>query len=142
MFRPATWGFLPVPERAPDLIDSMRPEGLCLTAVKRVATIGISALLLWALAPGVGEFFESAVHFVQEGHSAHSTPDGDHHDPPGPEHGCTGTLHLCPCCVSSSFLLTQGTAQLPVLELQEFVATAHAYLSTISPRGVDHPPRA
>ena len=124
------------------LIDSMQTPDLYWTAMKRIAAIGIAALLIWTLVPGLGEFLENAVHIVQEGHSAHAAPDGDHHDPPGPEHGCTGTLHLCSCCVSLSFLTAQAAAQVPTVNVQEIFAGFHAHLPSISACGVYHPPRA
>ena len=72
--------------------------------MKRLVAAALTVLVLWALVPAVGEFFENAVHLLTEGHTAHAAPDGDHHDPIGPEHGCTGTTHLCSCCVSISCL--------------------------------------
>jgi hypothetical protein len=110
--------------------------------MKRIATFGITALLLWAFLPGVGELFENAMHLAQEGHFAHAAADGDHHDPPGPEHNCTGAMHLCSCCVSLSFLPTQAAAQVADLQSQQFVARTHAYLPAIFIGGIDHPPRA
>ena len=133
-----TW---PEPANA-SKIDRMRAPSLCLPAMKRIAAIGISVLLLWALIPGVGEVLENAVHFAQEGHSAHAVPAGDHHDPPGPEHGCSGTLHLCSCCASLSFLSAHVVAQVPALGTQQLIASLPAHLPAISSGGVYHPPRA
>ncbi len=44
------------------------------------------------------------MHLVTEGHLAHSTPDGDRHEPSGPEHGCTAIFHACGCHASLAFL--------------------------------------
>jgi len=110
--------------------------------MKRVMTIGITALLLWAVAPGLGELLENSVHLAQEGHLAHAAPDGDQHDGSGPEHGCTGTVHLCSCCASLSFLPTQAAAQAPDTGSRQFVARVQTHVSTIFTGGVDHPPRA
>lgn len=110
--------------------------------MKRFAAIGVTALLLWALVPGVGEFFENAVHLAQEGHFAHAEPDGDQHQPSGPEHGCAGTLHLCSCCVSVSILLTQAATQGPSLRPRQLVIRTRVELPSISASSIDHPPRA
>ena len=72
--------------------------------MRRFAIAALAVFLLWALVPGAGELFENAVHLVQEGHSAHAAADGDHHDPMGPEHCCTGVVHLCSCCASVTAL--------------------------------------
>jgi hypothetical protein len=109
--------------------------------MKRIAVIGITALLLWALVPGLGEILENAVHLAQEGHSAHAAADGDYHQQSGAEHGCTGTVHLCSCCVSLSFLPTQAIAQDPDLALQRFIARTRTHAPAGNPRVVYHPPR-
>ena len=57
----------------------------------------VAALLLLVLCPGVGELAENAGYLLSHGHLAHASSD-DHDDhPAGPEHGCTGTFHMCPC---------------------------------------------
>ena len=61
-------------------------------------------LLVFVLFPGMNEVLESAVHLVTEGHLAHSAPDGDHHEPSGPEHGCTAIFHSCGCHASLAFV--------------------------------------
>ena len=44
--------------------------------MRRAAAWAITVVLLWTLVPGLGEVLETAVHFAQEGHSAHAAPDG------------------------------------------------------------------
>lgn len=61
-------------------------------------------VLILAMLPGVAEILESAVHLATEGHLAHSAPDGDRHEPTGPEHGCTAIFHYCGCHASLAFL--------------------------------------
>lgn len=118
-----------------------RPDRSNFDVMKRLAAIGITALLLWALLPGLGEVLENAVHFAQEGHFAHAAPDGDEHQPSGAEHGCTGTLHLCSCCVSLSFVPTQAITEGPDFGPERLVARGGAHLPAGTPRGVYHPPR-
>lgn len=132
-----------VPPLEPEgsMIDSMQTPDLYWTGMKRITAIAIAALLIWALVPGVGELLENAVHIVQKGHFAHAVPDGDH-DPAGPEHGCTGTQHLCSCCVSLSFLITTATGQVPTLRVQEFLVGTDVHLPAIFAGDVYHPPRA
>jgi len=122
--------------------DRCRLKGLHSIGMKRFATVGITAVLLWALVPGVGEAVENAVHLVQEGHFAHAAPDGDEHQPSGPEHGCAGTLHLCSCCVSLSFLLAPTVAQGPDLGPNQLAVRSHAHPPSISAGTLYHPPRA
>ncbi len=110
--------------------------------MRRILFIGITILLLSALVPGVGEILENAVHLATEGHFAHAAADGDHHESPGPEHGCNGTMHLCSCCVSPSFAPTQGLPQIPSLGSHGFVPVAATYPTMNSSGSVYHPPRA
>jgi len=56
----------------------------------------LTFLLVVSMMPGVAEIAESAVHLWETGHTAHAHADPDHH-PSGPEHGCSATMHLCPC---------------------------------------------
>jgi hypothetical protein len=102
----------------------------------------VAVLLLAALMPGVGELVENTVHLLQEGHLAHSSPDGDEHGPPGAEHGCSGTLHLCHCCVSPSGALTRGITVAPPARGQDIVALVAAQVPSDAARRIDHPPRA
>lgn len=110
--------------------------------MKRFATSCLLLLLLWALAPGVGEAVENAVHLVLEGHTAHAEPDGDRHTPSGPEHGCTGVMHSCSCCVSQSFLPNQYATLVPTQSWQRLADHDRVQLPTASGGGIDRPPRA
>jgi hypothetical protein len=62
----------------------------------------VVVLLLWSIVPGMAEALENAAHWVREGHFAHQESDTDSHSDPGPEHGCTGTFHTCPCHSSAA----------------------------------------
>lgn len=104
--------------------------------------MGIAILLLGTLVPGVGEIVENALHLAREGHLAHGAPEGDDHDAPLPEHGCTGTLHLCSCCVSPGVILTQPVDRTPSPELRGYVIVATAHGTPVSPSRVYQPPRA
>ena len=109
----------------------------------RIRRSKICALLLaLAMMPGAAEIVESAVHLVTEGHLAHAAPDGDHHEPTGPEHGCTPVFHFCGCHTSMSFLSPQIT---PAVTLSASLA-AEAPKPVAPPSGywpsIDHPPRA
>jgi hypothetical protein len=55
------------------------------------------------MVPGVGEWIENVVHFIETGHSAHAFDDADHQRE-GAEHGCSGTHHVCSCCQSPTFV--------------------------------------
>ena len=70
-----------------------------------------ATLLLLALFPGLGEAVENFGHLLEEGHLAHlqeHRADAEHESGPGPEHGCNGTFHVCPCHVSLSFVTPLG----------------------------------
>ena len=110
--------------------------------MKKLALTGIIASVLWALAPGLGELLENALHFVHEGHAAHAAASGDRHEAPGPEHGCTGTMHVCSCCVSLSVLPVQVAVSATAFESQPFVACPVAPPSKTIGAPVYHPPRA
>jgi len=121
----------------------MRFKGLHFReTMKPIITIGIVALLLWALVPGAGELLENAVHLAESGHLAHAAPDGDHHDGSGPEHGCSGTVHLCSCCASLSFLPARVTAQVPDEGSSQFTVHTPADVFTTCVGDIDRPPRA
>jgi hypothetical protein len=98
--------------------------------------------LALALVPGAVEILESAVHLVREGHLAHAAPDGDHHDPGGPEHGCTPISHLCGCHASLSFVHPKSSPRI-VLRASLF---REAPAPVAEPPGfwpsIDHPPQA
>ncbi len=66
----------------------------------------ICALLLAiSMIPGIFEVLENAAHLVGEGHLAHlESATTDHHEPVGPEHGCTQIFHVCACHTSMTFL--------------------------------------
>jgi hypothetical protein len=109
----------------------------------RVRCSKICALTLaLAMVPGAAEIVESAVHIMTEGHLAHAAPEGDHHEPAGPEHGCTPTFHLCGCHTSLSFLRPQVAPRVTLhaslnREASKSVAPPSGFLPSI-----DHPPRA
>lgn len=74
----------------------------------KIARSRVCALFLaLTMVPGAAEIVESAVHLLTEGHLAHATPDGDDHEPAGPEHGCTPIFHFCGCHASLSFISPQ-----------------------------------
>lgn len=70
-------------------------------------------LLAFVLTPGSGELVESAVHWVADGHTAHSVDDAEHM-PAGDEHGCTGMMHCCACCGVPPVALSD--ARVPVVD--------------------------
>jgi hypothetical protein len=109
--------------------------------MKRFAAATLAAIVLWALIPAVGEFFENALHLAVEGHSAHAAPDGDHHEPIGSEHGCTGAVHLCSCCASLSFLTVHSAATAPTRGTGDLVANVLPHLPAFSVGNIYHPPR-
>lgn len=110
--------------------------------MKRFGTIAVVVLLLGTMAPGAGELLENTVHLIQEGHVAHAAPDGDYHGTPNPEHGCTGAIHLCSCCISFSFLPSQVAAQVPDPEFRQLVSHIEARPPANIVGGLFHPPRA
>lgn len=98
---------------------------------------GIVAILFWTLMPGTWEVLENVSHLAVKGHLAHADIAEHEHSEPGDEHGCSGTLHLCPCHVSPMGLLFLGKPRLPVLsETSQQVATAVPELLS----GYGHPP--
>ena len=109
--------------------------------MRRFAAMAITALLLWALVPGLEEVFENAAHFAREGHSAHAEADGDRHEPSDTEHGCTGAMHLCSCCVSLSYLPAHATSQGPEWGLRSLGSHPPSVAIAGAPHGVYHPPR-
>ena len=109
--------------------------------MSRLSAVAVSVLLLWVLTPGLAEFVENAVHLVENGHFAHATPAGDSHPSPGPEHGCTGTFHLCSCCQSPNLVFAQNSAQVPELASRELDALTRHDVVFVAADGIDHPPR-
>ncbi len=73
----------------------------------------LALLLVFSMTPGGAEIVENAVHLATDGHTAHSIDDAAH-APEGDEHGCSGTMHLCACHSSPSFLVAEvGVSVLP-----------------------------
>jgi|GEM_PF-6274142 len=64
-------------------------------------------VLALVMMPGSFEFMENAAHLLARGHLAHVAADGDQHQPPGPEHGCTPLFHVCACHTGLAFLGSQ-----------------------------------
>jgi len=109
----------------------------------RCLTIRIVAFwLLVLIAPGSSEAIENLAHLATSGHFAHSAESNDTHSEPGPEHGCTGTFHLCACHgpVSGTFAVSAlGVECEPTVGrlAQESRLRYSAYLGNI-----EHPPQA
>jgi len=110
--------------------------------MKRLMALALVILLGWAMAPSLGELLENAVHYVQEGHSAHAETDGDHHEPVGPEHGCSGVVHNCSCCGSLSFLTAMFADHPPVHRASDTILVGTLDPPTATLADVFHPPRA
>lgn len=68
-------------------------------------------LLIHGLAPALGEVAETVVHYLVEGHLAHSAADQGDLGDQGDEHGCGSTQHLCGCCASQPVVAAAGSAQ-------------------------------
>lgn len=118
------------------------PEAPILIPMNRLASMCLSVILLWTLAPGIGELVENGVHLVTQHHLAHDAPEGDEHETPDREHGCTGTVHLCSCHVSQTFLAISffdGTMHAPP---RSIVMRAQIPSVRAIDGGIDHPPRA
>lgn len=79
--------------------------------------------LIHGLAPGLGEIAETAVHYVVEGHLAHSDADQGDLGELGHEHGCGGTQHLCGCCSSQAFVAQPAVATPEALVSREMAPT-------------------
>jgi hypothetical protein len=99
-------------------------------------------LLLAAVLPGLGEVVENAMHLVLEGHLAHAAPVGDEHGPPSPEHGCSGTLHLCQCCISPSFAPVNVAGATRQEADRGAVIQPSSVLHDAFLQDIEHPPRA
>lgn len=103
----------------------------------------VMALVSWAIVPGIGELLENAVHFTVEGHLAHSAPDGDTHGPALPEHGCSGTYHLCSCCHTTAFALGAASAVRKAPQIGQLLESkSSSVCHDLFARRLDHPPRA
>jgi hypothetical protein len=59
-------------------------------------------LLIHGLAPALGEVAETVVHYLAEGHLAHTVADHGVLGDQGDEHGCGTTQHHCDCCASQA----------------------------------------
>ncbi len=97
-------------------------------------------VLLLAFVPGVGELMENAVHLAAEGHFAHATHDGDVHDPGSDEHGCTGAIHTCSCCLSLSVLPARAAVVSHGPRISGSVTSSFRWSESSVFRGVFHPP--
>ncbi len=103
----------------------------------------VALLIAFVLMPGAAEVVENAAHIVSDGHTAHAVDDADH-APRGEEHGCSGTLHVCSCHASPSFILGNVAFALgPPRVLSSALATeAEGHPSAGHSLGVDRPPSA
>jgi len=63
----------------------------------------IAVLAVYCMIPGAGAIVENVIHLVESGYTAHALDDEDH-ERQGPEHGCSGTMHVCSCCQSPVFV--------------------------------------
>ena len=101
----------------------------------------LALLLIFGLMPGGAEIIENVVHLATDGHTAHAVDDAAH-APQGVEHGCSGSMHLCECHSSPSFLVAKvGISLLPptVDELPQFRAD-EGYIASGYVAGVYRPP--
>jgi hypothetical protein len=87
--------------------------------------------LIHGLVPGLGEIAETAVHYVVEGHLAHSDADQGDLGDVGHEHGCGGAQHLCDCCASQAFVAQPVSSTLGVLASHEPTPTVGARLVSL-----------
>jgi hypothetical protein len=65
--------------------------------------------LINGLVPSFAELAETAVHYVVEGHLAHSEAARCELGERGDEHGCGTTEHHCTCCASQVVVATQAS---------------------------------
>lgn len=112
------------------------------SAMKRLAIVCFSLVLLWTLAPGMGELVENGAHFLAEQHLAHDAADGDEHAPLDPEHGCTDTAHLCSCHVSHKFLAAALFNHSAHTRRTSMPAPTAIQAPQTLGGGIDHPPKA
>ena len=99
--------------------------------------------LIHALVPGLGEIAETAVHYVVEGHLAHSDADQGDLGDVGHEHGCGGAQHLCGCCASQVFVAQPVSSSLGALASSEPTPVAGRQLVSLhAPAPPRRPPIA
>ncbi len=110
--------------------------------MNRVASRYVAVLVLCALLPVIGEVVENAIHLLQKGHFAHAAADGDDHAPATPEHGCSGVMHVCACCMSSSFLTEEPALHFPVTADAAFDPCVAFPVPACAGSDLFHPPRA
>lgn len=105
--------------------------------------IALTLALAWSLFPGTRELTEQVVHFVRNGHLAHSIPNDPDAAPTDSEHGCQGTMHLCHCCHTVPLLLAMGVRPITPPDNTPRLAWASTPLHD-DPQldGVFHPPKA
>lgn len=72
----------------------------------------LALLIVFVLMPGTAEIVENVAHLASDGHTAHAIDDAEH-APSGDEHGCTGTVHVCQCHASVSFLVSRAAFAIP-----------------------------
>jgi hypothetical protein len=87
--------------------------------------LALVLLLVHGLVPALGEVAETVVHYLDEGHLAHSAADRGDLGDQGDEHGCGTTQHHCDCCSSqvvvpacagslaASLAVTRGLSSVP-----------------------------
>lgn len=100
-------------------------------------------LLIYLMTPAAVELTENVVHLVMTGHSAHAFGDGAHR-PDGPEHGCSGIVHVCGCHSSVSFIPANAYVAIESVGPAEIVGTWVAERSPTREHrsGVYRPPMA
>ena len=100
-------------------------------------------VLVWSIVPGSAEALENAAHWLREGHLAHQQSQTDDHSDPGPEHGCTGTFHMCPCHGNAAAKEPANHRQARVAD-QISPLTIGLLVPALSgfPYGIYHPPRS
>lgn len=102
----------------------------------------VSLILALSLMPGAFEVIENAGHLIREGHLAHvAAAVEDHHEPLGPEHGCTLVFHLCACHASLAFLGPERPPALVLDDAGSFHQPAAAPARVGFRLPLDHPPQ-
>lgn len=102
----------------------------------------ICALVLaLAMMPGSVEFIENAGHLLAEGHLAHAEAHEDHHEPAGPEHGCTPVFHACGCHASLAFMSSRAPAAISFHVVGSFGQQGPGAQAIGFGPSIDHPPQ-